>query len=63
MPVAITSRLAAGSMGRMQQLVERRGIDARHRVLLADQPFVGELDRNLDRGLGGALAAAGLQHP
>ena len=34
-PVAITLRSALGIDGRMQQLVERRGIDARHRLLRA----------------------------
>ena len=49
--------------GRMQQLVERSGIDARDRLLLRDQPFLGHLDRDAQRGLGGALAGARLQHP
>ena len=52
-----------GIDGRVQQLVERGGIDARHRVVLRDHALIGELDRDADRGLGGALAVAGLQHP
>ena len=47
----------------MQQLVERGGIDPRHRFLLGDQAFIGELDGDAQRRFGGALAAAGLQHP
>jgi hypothetical protein len=49
--------------GRMQQLVERAGLDPRHRLLARDQPLVRHLDGDLERGLGRALAAAGLQHP
>jgi hypothetical protein len=52
-----------GIDGRMQQLVERAGIDPRHRLLLRDQSFAGEFDRNAQRRPGGALAGAGLQHP
>ena len=47
----------------MQQLIERSRIDPRHRVLLGDQAFIGEFDGDAQRRLGGALAAAGLQHP
>jgi len=47
----------------MQKLVERGGIDARNRFISGDQLLVGKLDRNPQRGLGGALAVAGLQHP
>ncbi len=36
-----------GIDGRMQELIERRGIDARHRFLLRDQAFIGELDCDL----------------
>ena len=55
--------LGVGIDGRVQQLVERSGIDPRHRIVLADQPFAGEFDGDAQRRLGGALAAAGLQHP
>jgi hypothetical protein len=48
---------------RVEQLVERHRIDAQHRGLLVDQPFAGHVDGHLERRLGGALAAAGLQHP
>ena len=34
-PVAITLRSAFGIDGRMQELIERGGIDARHRLLAA----------------------------
>ena len=47
----------------MQQLVERRRLDAHHRLVLRDQPFVDELDGDAQRGLRGALAGARLQHP
>ena len=61
----VRDHLACGARidGRMQQLVERQRIDARHRFLLADQPSLRQLDRDAQRGLGGALAGAGLQHP
>src|SRR3546814_6426295 len=48
---------------RVQKLVERRRVDARNRLLLGDQPLVRHVDRDLERGLGGALAAPGLEHP
>ena len=47
----------------MQELVERKRVDARHRVLRRDQPFIGHVDGDLQRGLGGALAVARLEHP
>jgi hypothetical protein len=49
--------------GRMQKLIERQWIDAQHRFVLSDQAFVGKLDRDAQRRLGGALAVARLQHP
>jgi len=49
--------------GRMQQLVERGGLDAQHGVAARDQAFVGVVDGDLDRRGAGALAGAGLQHP
>ena len=49
--------------GRMQQLVERGRLDAADGFFLADQSFIRQLDRDAQRGLGRALAAAGLQHP
>ena len=49
--------------GRVQQLVERAGIDAQHGLLGRDQPFGDEIDGNLEGGLGGALAGPRLQHP
>jgi hypothetical protein len=49
--------------GRVQQLVERGRIDAQHRLLARDQAFLGHVDGDLQRRLGGALAVAGLQHP
>ena len=47
---------------RVQQLVELRGLDAEHGFALVDQPFVHHLDRHAQRGRGGALADACLQH-
>ena len=55
--------LGVGIDGRVQQLVERGRVDAGHRFLAADQAFIRQLDRDLERRLGGALAGAGLQHP
>ena len=62
-PVAITLALGVRIDGRMQQLIERGRIDPRHRLVLGDEPFVRHFDRDAQRGLGGALAGAGLQHP
>ena len=47
----------------MQELVERGGVDAGDRLLAGDEPLAGKFDRDLERGLGGALARTGLQHP
>ena len=55
--------LGLGIDGRMQQLVERAGLDPRHRLVLRDQLLVGKLDRDAERRLRGALAVARLQHP
>ena len=48
---------------RMQQLIERAGIDARHRLVVGDQTFLRHLDRDAQSCLRRALAIAGLQHP
>ncbi|MCY1172797.1 hypothetical protein D9M73_129410 [compost metagenome] len=48
---------------RVQQLIERRRIDAGDGFLAGDQAFFGHVDRDLQSGLGGALAAPRLQHP
>ena len=55
--------LDTGIDGGMQKLIEPAGLDASDRLLAGDQAFVGELDRDLERRFGGALARAGLQHP
>ena len=52
-----------GVESRMEQLVERRRVDARDRLGAADDPFVGEIDGDLERGPGGALPRPRLQHP
>jgi hypothetical protein len=62
-PVATILRVGLRVDGRMQQLVERAGVDALHRLLGIDDAFVGEIDRDLQRRLGSALAGARLQHP
>ena len=56
----------AGGVGierRVEQLVERHRIDAQDRLFAGNQAFRRHVDRDLERGLGGALARAGLQHP
>jgi hypothetical protein len=55
--------LDIGIDGGMQELVERARIDAGDRLLAGDKTFIGELDRDLERRFGSALARAGLQHP
>ena len=47
----------------MQQLIERRGIDPRHRFLFGYQFLLRQLDGDAQSGLRGALAVARLQHP
>ena len=51
-----------GIEGRMQQRVQRAGVDRRERALGRQQTLVDGVDREADRGLRGALRAAGLQH-
>ena len=51
-----------GIEGRMQELVEGGGLDARDGLALVDQPLVHHIDGDLERRLGRALAGAGLQH-
>ena len=55
--------LGVGIDGRMQQLIEAGGIDAGDRLVPADQLLLRQLDRDAQRRLRGALAAARLQHP
>ena len=47
----------------MQQLVDLRGLDPLHRLVLRDQLLVDHVDRDFDRRLGGALRGPRLQHP
>ena len=49
--------------GGVQELVERGRVDAHHRLVRLDQPFLDHVDGDLEGGLGRPLAAAGLQHP
>ena len=46
----------------MQQLVELRGVETQHGVLLRDQPLFHEVHRDLHRCRRRAFPAAGLQH-
>ena len=48
---------------RVQQLVELLGIHAHDGLLLRDEALLLHLDGDVQRGGGGALAHAGLQHP
>ncbi|MNQ73274.1 hypothetical protein D3C85_880010 [compost metagenome] len=52
-----------GVQGRVQQLIKRGGLDPRHGLFLRDDAFGGQIDGDLQRRLGRALAVAGLQHP
>ena len=47
---------------RVQQLVELLGVDAHDGLLLGDEALLLHLDGDVQRGGGGALAHAGLQH-
>ena len=51
-----------GIDARVQQLVELARLHPEERLPLRNQSLVDHLDRNADRGLRGALAAARLQH-
>ena len=48
---------------RVQQLVKLIGIDAHDGLFLGDEALFDHLDRNMQRGGGGALADARLEHP
>src|SRR3546814_21094054 len=48
---------------RVEELVERAGVDAADRFLLGDQPLGRHVDRDLERRLRGALARPGLAPP
>ncbi len=61
-PLGQNDAVGVGVEGWMQQLVELTGVDAGDRLLAADQPLLGHVDRDLEGGLGRALARAGLQH-
>ena len=47
---------------RVQQGIELLGLDAQHGLALGDHALVDEVARDLQRGLRGALAVAGLEH-
>ena len=62
---ALGNHLAVG-LGverRVEQLVERGGIDPQHRFVPRDQPLLRHIDGDPQGGFAGALAGAGLQHP
>ena len=61
-PVAITSRSAAGSMVGCSSWSSDAGSTRSDRLVLGDQALGRHVDGDLQRGLGGALAVAGLQH-
>ena len=46
----------------MEQLIERGRIDAQDGGVFVDQPLAHHIHRRFQRGFGGALARAGLQH-
>ena len=46
----------------MEQLLQLDRLHAHQRGAPVDQTLVGHIDRDAHRGLGGALAGAGLQH-
>ncbi len=48
---------------RMQELVERAGLDPHDGVLAGEHALVGHVHRHLERRFRRALAVAGLQHP
>ncbi len=48
---------------RVQKLVERGGVDAGDGLFARQHAGIGQFHRDAQRGLGGALARAGLQHP
>ena len=55
--------LGLGIDGRMQQLIERGRIDARHRLFLVISSSLASSTAIRTAALRGALAGAGLQHP
>ena len=61
-PVPAFSYFASGSMREKNSASSWRGSTRADRFLLRDQPVVHEIERDLDRRLGAAFAAARLQH-
>ena len=61
-PFVIASYFAVGIELRVEELVELVGRDAQHRLALVDEPLVLHVDGDPQRGRGGALAHAHLQH-
>ncbi len=61
-PLARTVRSASGSSVGCSSWSSWLGVDAGDRLLAADQPLLRHVDGDLERGLGRALARAGLQH-
>src|SRR6185295_20346865 len=53
--------LGVGVECRMEQLIELRGVDACDPLLAGDQLLARHVDRDLERGLGRALARPGLE--
>ena len=47
----------------VEQLVELRGLAAKHGRAFVDQPFAEHVHRDLDHGRAGAFAVAALEHP
>ena len=61
-PLGENRPIGIGVERRMKELVELIRVDGEDRLIGADQPLLGHVDGDLERGLGRALARAGLQH-
>ena len=61
-PVPAMSYLSSGSMREKNSASSWRGSTRQIASSFDDQPFVNEIERDLDRGLGAAFAAARLKH-
>ena len=61
-PRASTVRWALGSSVGCSSWSSEAGSIRRIASVAVDQALLGQVDRDLQRGLGGALAGAGLQH-
>src|SRR5579875_1928717 len=63
LPLPLGGALVLRVEPREEELVDLLGLHAQQGLVARDQPLAHHVDGDLDRGLGGALSAPGLEHP